>query len=93
MDKVKIGGTTYKVEMVDDLAGSDDCFGYIQYKKSLIQLDNNLEEQMHNKTFIHELTHALFIEAGYNDHEEDMANRIGLVLYQALKDNDFSFIR
>ncbi len=93
MNKVKVGGITYKVEIVDDLAGSDDCFGAIQYKKSLIQLDNNLDEQLYNKTLVHELTHAMFVEAGYNDHEEDMANRIGLVLYQVLKDNDFSFLK
>lgn len=93
MKEVKVGGVTYKVEIVDDLAGSDDCFGAIQYKKSLILLDSNLEEQMHNKTLIHELAHAIFVEAGYNDHEEDMANRIGLVLHQVLKENDFSFLQ
>lgn len=90
---VKVGGVTYDVEIVDDLHGSDGEWGCIKYKRALIQLDSGLEQQIHNQTFVHEMTHAMLVEAGYSDHEEDMANRLGLVLYQVLKDNDLSFIR
>jgi hypothetical protein len=30
-------------------------------------------------------------EAGYNDHDEDMVNRLGIILHQVLKDNRFDF--
>lgn len=92
-NKVKVGGITYAIEIVDDLTGETDELGNIKYKKAKIQLDSNMDIQIHNQTFVHELAHAILVEAGYSEHEEDMANRIGLVLYQVLKDNDFSFIR
>ena len=93
MDKVKVGGLAYKVELIDDLEGESGEIGHIMYKKAKIGLDSNLEEQIHNQTFVHELTHAILMESGFSEHSEDMANRIGLVLYQVLKDNDFSFIQ
>lgn len=92
-NKVKVGGVIYDIEVVEDLEGSDGDWGCIKYKKAKIQLDSGMNIQIHNQTYIHELTHAILIEAGYSDHDEDMANRIGLVIYQVLKENDFSFLR
>lgn len=92
-NKLKVGGITYDVKIVDDLDGSDGEWGCTKYKKAKIHLDSGMNVQVHNQTFVHELTHALLMESGFTDHEEDMANRIGLVLYQVLKDNDLSFLR
>lgn len=92
MDKVKIGGLVYKIKKVKDLQGKDGKWGQIVYKTAKIELDNNCDKQVYNQTLIHEITHGILLESGYDDHEEEMANRIGLVLYQVLKDNDFSFM-
>lgn len=89
---IKIGGLIYKVEHKEDLQGKNGEWGHIAYKEVAIRLDNNMTDQLTDQTFIHEMTHGILVEAGYNDHEEQMADRIGKVLYQVLKDNDFSFL-
>lgn len=90
---IKIGGLIYKVEQTKDLQGKDGDWGNISYKETTIHLDDNLTNQLTNQTLIHEITHGVLEEAGYEEQEEEMANRIGKVLYQVLLDNDFSFLR
>lgn len=92
MTSVKIGGVTYQITKKSDLQGKNGNWGQIQYKILEINLDDSLSEQVEDQTLIHEITHGILVEAGYNDHEEDQANRIGLILYQVLKDNDFSWL-
>ena len=45
------------------------------------------------QTLIHEITHGILVEAGYINHEEEQADRIGKILYQVLVDNDFSWLK
>lgn len=52
-----------------------------------IQIDSTLGDERKQQTLIHELTHAIFLEAGYKDQEEDMINRVSIVLHQVLQDN------
>lgn len=96
MKKVKIGGLKYSISEVDDLAHqerSPGLVGCINYHQLTIKVEKNVEQKMQDQTFVHELAHGIFVEAGYEEHEEEMVNRIGKVLYQVLKDNDFSFLR
>ncbi|WP_436809875.1 hypothetical protein V4C49_10170 [Streptococcus dysgalactiae subsp. dysgalactiae] len=92
MENTKIGGLTYSVEKASDLQGKDGNWGLIHYKTQQIKLDDSLTEQLEDQTLIHEMTHGILVEAGYTDHNEDQANRIGLILYQVLRDNDFSWL-
>lgn len=92
MESVKIGGLTYTVKKVSDLQGKEGDWGHIQYKTQEITLDDSLKEQLEDQTLIHEITHGILVEAGYNDHEEEQADRIGKILYQVLTDNDFSWL-
>ncbi|MFI3632796.1 hypothetical protein [Streptococcus parauberis] len=92
MDKVKIGGIIYPIEVVDDFTGNTGDWGEINFKKTRITLDSNLSEQRRSQTLVHEIVHGLFMEAGIKD-DEDTVNRLGIVLHQVLKDNDFSFLR
>jgi phage protein len=92
MESVKIGGLTYDVKKSSDLQGKNGNWGQIQYKTQEIMLDDSLKEQVEDQTLIHEITHGILVEAGYNDHEEDLADRVGKVLYQVLTDNDFSWL-
>jgi len=43
------------------------------------------------QTLLHEMLHACFNEAGFDEQDEDVVNRLGIVLYQVLKDNNLSF--
>lgn len=92
MEAVKIGGLTYTIKKKADLQGKDGPWGHIRYKTQEIELDDSLSEQLEDQTLIHEIVHGVLVEAGYTNHEEDQANRIGLVLYQVLTDNDFSWL-
>ncbi|MCB2829755.1 hypothetical protein K3N62_06950 [Streptococcus dysgalactiae subsp. dysgalactiae] len=92
MENIKIGGLTYSVEKTSDLQGKDGNWGLIHYKTQQIKLDDSLTEQLEDQTLIHEMTHGILVEAGYTDHNEDQATRIGLILYQVLRDNDFSWL-
>lgn len=96
MKKVKIGGLKYSVSEVEDLAHeerSPGLLGCIDYHQLTIKVEKDLNPKMQEQTLVHELVHGVFVEAGYEQHEEEMVNRIGKVMYQVLKDNDFSFLR
>ena len=92
MDKVKIGGIVYPIEIVNDFQGETGDWGQTNFKKSKITIDSNLDKQRLNQTLVQEIVHCIFEEAGL-EQEEDKVNRLGIVLHQVLKDNDFSFLR
>lgn len=91
MDKVKIGGIVYPIEIKDDLVGHTGNWGETNLKKTTIALDSNMSKQRTEQTLIHEIVHCIFEEAGL-EQDEDKVNRLGIVLHQVLTDNDFSFL-
>lgn len=93
MERVKIGGITYDIHYVEEIPNRDAYVGYCDSERSVIYVQiKGTSEQRQKQTLIHEITHAILYESGYNNHEEEMANRVGIVLYQVLKDNNFSFL-
>lgn len=92
MDKVKIGGIVYQIKIKNDLVGETGNWGETNLKKTTIALDSNMSKQRTDQTLVHEIVHGIFEEAGF-EQNEDKVNRLGIVLYQVLKDNDFSFLR
>ena len=93
MNKVKIGGIIYGIEKVNDLAIKDDVIGRIKYYEGKIEIEKFLQKDVATQTLVHEILNGWFKEAGYDDQEEEVIDRVGKVLYQVLKDNDFSFLR
>ncbi|HFI0120279.1 TPA: hypothetical protein ACGPB3_000353 [Streptococcus suis] len=92
METVKIGGIVYEVSKKPDLQGKSGEWGHIEYKTGKIVLDDSTSQQIEDQTLIHEITHGILIEAGYVQHEEEQADRIGKILYQVLTDNDFGWL-
>lgn len=92
METVKIGGLIYEVSKESDLQGKTEEWGHIEYKTGKIVLDDSQSQQIEDQTLIHEITHGILVEAGYAQHEEEQADRIGKILYQVLTDNDFSWL-
>lgn len=84
---VKVGGVNYTVEEQEHLIQKEDIWGKVDYFSTEIQVDASLSNNRKEQTFIHELTHAIFLEAGYKEQDEDMINRVSIVLHQVLKDN------
>lgn len=88
LDKVKVAGVTYNIETPDEIEDDPDKIGNCIYMKQLIRVKANMSKERRDQTFVHELLHAIFFEAGYTDSDhEEMVNRLSLVLYQVLKDN------
>lgn len=90
---IRVASNDYAVEVTPTLATAQGLCGLCSYGTNTISIAKGIEGDRFNSTLIHELTHAIFFEAGFIDHEEDMVNRIGNVLHQVLRDNDFGFIR
>lgn len=91
--QIKVGAITYKVEEKETVIIRDNknYLGSCNYDKQEIEIMADLGKQRKEDVFIHELTHAIFEGAGYDEQDEDQVNRIGKVLYQVLKDNQLSF--
>lgn len=87
IERVKVGGVNYRVEEVPYLIADQELWGQILMRDAKIQVDSSLGDDRKSQTLIHELTHAIFLEAGYKDQDEDMINRVSIVLHQVLQDN------
>lgn len=86
--EIKVGGINYTIEMVEviDVGGERNFQGMCHFDKARIEILESLSDQRIEQTLIHELTHAIFYEAGYDEQDEDMINRVGIVLHQVVKD-------
>jgi IrrE N-terminal-like domain len=89
--KVKVAGIDYEVHEVDGILERFNTLGQINYHKGIIELDSSLCQTRKEQTFVHELLHACFKEAGYDEQDEEMIDRVSAVLYQVLKDNKLDF--
>lgn len=82
---LKVGGHTYKVELVDRVEtdkGEDNC-GDCEWQLNRIRIKKSLPQSQLEETFLHELIHALD-----TDMSEKEVNNLGFKLYMALKEND-----
>jgi hypothetical protein len=91
--KFRVGALDYHVKETQGLFHKHELFGQVTFDDGMIEIDSSLCEQRKHNVIIHELTHAIFFEAGYDEHEEEMVRRLGNVLTQVLRDNDFDFLR
>ncbi|WP_061564943.1 hypothetical protein [Heyndrickxia coagulans] len=93
----RVGSNDYTIEMVNGLVRRHDLAGQVGYDDNVIKIDDALCKSRMHEVMVHELTHAMFEEAGYADDDkigsEDEVNRLGKVLHGMLRDNDFGFIR
>jgi predicted SprT family Zn-dependent metalloprotease len=88
-NRIKVTGVHYDIEQIED----DEKCGSCSFDSLVIRLDPRLKQEKLHQIFVHELLHAVFYESGYEDHEEEMVNRLAKVLYQVLRENDISFLQ
>ena len=96
LDKIKIGGIVYDVELKELEVEQGVQLGWCEYAKSKIEINNhNVSDRKQEQAIIHEMTHAIIHEAGldFGEDEESIVNHISLMLHQVLKDNDFGWLR
>ncbi|NGP45983.1 ImmA/IrrE family metallo-endopeptidase [Bacillaceae bacterium SIJ1] len=86
-ERIKIAGVHYDVEPFED----EENYGTCLYTKLLIRVDPRLKQRKQEQVLVHEMLHAIYLEAGYKEHDEEVIDRVSKVLYQVLCDNDFKF--
>lgn len=93
--EVKVAGVNYQVKEVETVIidGSTDYAGSCDYFNSEIELVSSLSKTKKEQVLIHEVLHACFHEAGFQEQDEDTINRVSIVLYQVLKENNLNFTR
>ncbi|GGP16247.1 ImmA/IrrE family metallo-endopeptidase [Oceanobacillus neutriphilus] len=89
--RVVVAGINYEIKEVDGLAEEHNLGGQILYEKGIIKIDSSMCKDKKEQVLVHEILHSIFNEAGYNEQDEDMVNRLGIVLYQVFKDNNLHF--
>ncbi|KYG90794.1 hypothetical protein A0U40_17860 [[Bacillus] sp. KCTC 13219] len=93
--QVLVSGIPYQVVEKEyvEINENANALGCCTYDKALIEIKSTMSEERKEEVFVHELFHAILAEAGFDDHDEDLVNRASKVLYQVLKDNDFTYLR
>lgn len=91
ISEFKIGNILYDVVMDGSLMDVNGALGSCDYVQSEIALYDRQSEQRMEQVLYHELTHAIFFEAGFDEQDEDMINRLGIVLHQFMTEN-FEFV-
>jgi hypothetical protein len=89
----RVGTCDFRVEEVTNLLHKHDLLGQVSYHDCIIELEPELCDQRKHNVIIHELLHAVMFEAGYDEQDEEQVRRLGNVLTQVLRDNDFGFLR
>lgn len=87
-NQIDIIGVTYDVEYVEKFEGY--MVARIDYRANKIQIDKTLGESMAFQTFIHELTHGIFIALNIDKNSsivlnEDMVERVSQIYSQIFK--------
>lgn len=88
--EIKVGGIHYSIEAKENVMKDTGSLGFCDYEGARIVVDASLAPERMQQVIIHELTHAIMYEAGFDEQDEDMVNRFGIVLHQVLCDN-FTF--
>ena len=90
-ERVKVAGIAYDVIETEHMERDFNNLGQILYNRGIIKVDSDLAQDRKEQVFVHELLHACFYEAGIEEQDEDVINRVSIVLYQLLKDNKLHF--
>ena len=100
INKIKIGYKDYKVSFDNCLNTPDEdgrtYYGQIDYAEECIKLNPYIKNNKYQciQTFIHELLHGIFKNAGASKHQddEDLINLISSGLTTIIRDNNIDII-
>lgn len=98
--KVRVGSMDYDVILTDEKIINQDgeeCLGLTDHNLHEIKISTNLQnEQGQEKTFLHELIHAMIEERNLDFEgitEEILAEDLSSILYQVVRDNPEMFTK
>jgi hypothetical protein len=84
--KIKIGGLTYAVEETEHITLGTGCCGETLFLDLKINIRPSAREHM-ERTFWHEVFHAIYDNLGYTQHDEKQIDELAGALYGIIKDN------
>jgi len=89
MGTVRIGCIDYAIIMSDSLVDEEgnEIFGQCAYDTCEIQILSRLAAQTKLATLWHEIVHAILIDCGYADHDEQMVSALAHGILSVLKNN------
>lgn len=91
--RVKVGGITYKVKLINGVDKADEfTVGAWRGKDGVIYIDKNVSKRMQEHFFIHELMHALFFHCDI-EQDEHKVSLLATALEMIIKDNPDLFIQ
>lgn len=95
MKSILIGGIEYTIHEVPvvDIDGDRNFQGTCAYRRTEISVIEGLSEQRKTDVLAHEVMHAMFYEAGFEDMDEDTVCRLAKVFRSVLTDNNLSEFR
>ena len=91
----RIGCTMYELDQGEEAQGELDgagLWGLARYNDCKILLDNKIPVPKRQETLIHELLHAV-LNTYFLENTEDFVYKFTPVLFQLLRENDFTWIR
>lgn len=90
-EKLKVGGSTYAVNITDRLALGMDYSGEILYAEQEINIRPGAQGHM-EAVFLHEMVHAILDHMGRKEHDEQEVDGIAQALHMIIKDNPGLFV-
>jgi hypothetical protein len=92
-NKVKVAGIEYEVikKSYVEIDNNRNYRGKCDSNLGTIEIAEGMGKDIEEQVFIHELVHACLDQSGYDEHDEDLVSRLGIILHQVLKDNQFYF--
>ena len=81
---VTICGVPYEIILCSDNFDTDTHLGQIEYKDSIIKLNEELKEPMMMQTLIHEIVHGMLIHLGYAESstDEQFVQALAMAIHQ-----------
>lgn len=91
-NKIRVGSIYYDVELTDEtlVLNNQQCLGIIDYDNTKIRIAKNIQSQQNQeKTFLHELVHAITREfkIDFTEDEEVIVDKLAYGLHQVIRDN------
>ena len=86
-DSIKLMGREVQIEYIDKEYMSS--MGMYIEKKNLIQIDNSMHQAIQERTLIHEVVHAILIDLGEQElnNNEGFVERLANMVHLFIKDN------
>lgn len=88
---IKVGGITYQVKESERLSLGENYNAEIDYQKAVIEIQKSLEKQVAQRSFLHEVIHAIYSELGYSEHDEKQIDELAGAFFQLIVDNPAMF--